>query len=80
MIGEENMAEDYTTLAPFYRGWDIYQQHLTKAIAPLSLDQLALQVVPNLRSIGVLAGHIISARVWGFHFVMGEGVQTSPQC
>jgi|SRR6266849_4684325 len=73
MTGEECMTEDYTTLAPFYKGWDVYQQHLTKAIAPLSSDQLTLQAAPNLRSIGILTGHIISARVWWFHFVMGEG-------
>jgi uncharacterized damage-inducible protein DinB len=67
------MTENYTTLATFYKGWDDYQEHLIKAIAPLSPDQLALQAAPQLRSIGVIAAHIISARVGWFHHIMGEG-------
>jgi uncharacterized damage-inducible protein DinB len=67
------MQEKYTTLKAFYSGWDVYQELLTKAITSLSLDQLALQAAPQLRSIDVLAAHIISARVWWFHNVMGEG-------
>ena len=67
------MAENHTTLAAFYKGWDNYQELLIKAIIPLSLDQLALQAAPQLRSIGVIAAHIISARVWWFHHTMGEG-------
>ena len=67
------MHEKYTTLKAFYSGWDVYQELLTKAIASLSLDQLALQAAPHLRSIGVLAAHIISARVWWFHNIMREG-------
>ena len=67
------MTENHTTLAAFYKGWDDYQVLLIKAIAPLSPDQLALQVAPQLRSIGEIAAHIISARVWWFHNIMGEG-------
>ena len=67
------MTETHTTLAAFYKGWDDYQVLLIKAIAPLSPDQLALQVAPQLRSIGEIAAHIISARVWWFHNIMGEG-------
>jgi uncharacterized damage-inducible protein DinB len=67
------MTENHTTLATFYKGWEVYQEELTKAIAPLSPDQLALLAAPHLRSIGVLAAHIISARVWWFQNIMGEG-------
>jgi uncharacterized damage-inducible protein DinB len=67
------MNEKQTTLDIFYQGWEVYQEQLTKAIAPLSPDQLALQAAPHLRSIGVLAAHIISARVWWFHNILGEG-------
>jgi uncharacterized damage-inducible protein DinB len=67
------MTENHISLATFYNGWDVYQEHLIKAIAPLSPDQLALQAAPQLRSIGVIAAHIISARVWWFHNIMGEG-------
>jgi len=61
------------SLAQVYTGWPDYQQHLITAITPLTPEQLGLQVTPHLRSIMVLAAHIISARVWWFHFVMLEG-------
>lgn len=67
------MNQDYTTLAPFYHGWERYQGLLTGAIAPLSAEQLALQAAPSLRPAGVLAAHIIAARVGWFHGVMGAG-------
>lgn len=61
------------TLAKFYEGWETYQGHLVKAVAPLTAEQLALRAAPNLRSIGTLTAHIIAARVWWYHNVMGEG-------
>jgi uncharacterized damage-inducible protein DinB len=61
------------SIAPHYTGWSAYQESLVKAVAPLTAEQLALQVAPSLRSIHTLAAHIIAARVWWFHFVMGEG-------
>ena len=67
------MNDNYSTVAAFYKGWEVYQEQLTKAIAPLTPDKLALQAAPHLRSIGVLAAHIIAARVWWFHNCMGEG-------
>jgi len=67
------MNEKHTTLADFYKGWDNYQKLLLEAIATLTPDQLALQAAPHLRSIGMIAAHIISARIWWFHNNMGEG-------
>jgi uncharacterized damage-inducible protein DinB len=67
------MLDDKTPLTTFYTGWETYQAHLVKAIAPLAADHLSLSAAPHLRSIGVLAAHIIAARVWWFHFVLGEG-------
>ena len=67
------MSEQQTSLITFYKGWDVYQQHLIKAIAPLSADQLALRAAPHLRSIGEIAIHIIGARTRWFHNLMGEG-------
>jgi uncharacterized damage-inducible protein DinB len=66
------MTEE-STLATIYKGWEVYQGHLTQAIAPLSSDQLSLHAAPTLRSIGVITAHIIAARVWWFHYVLGEG-------
>jgi uncharacterized damage-inducible protein DinB len=67
------MTEQETSLVTFYKGWDVYQRHLIKAIAPLSADQLALRAAPHLRSIGEIATHIIGARTRWFHNLMGEG-------
>jgi uncharacterized damage-inducible protein DinB len=67
------MTENQTTLSTYYKGWENYQDLITKAIAPLSAEQLTLRAAPHLRSIGVITAHIISARVWWFHNIMGEG-------
>lgn len=61
------------TLAPFYKGWDAYQQHLVNVLAPLSSDQLALRTAPDLRSIGEIATHIIGARARWTYYVLREG-------
>jgi len=66
------MDEQPINLLTFYKGWDVYQGLLIKALTPLSSDQLALRVAPHLRSIGENAAHIISGRVSNFLF-MGEG-------
>lgn len=67
------MSEVQTTLTAFYEGWGEYQGHLIKAIAPLTPDQLALRVAPNLRSIGELAIHMVRTRATWFHRAIGEG-------
>ena len=67
------MAEDETLLSAFLQEWSTYQSHLVTALAPLSAAQLALGAAPQLRTIGILAAHIIAARVWWFHYILGEG-------
>jgi uncharacterized damage-inducible protein DinB len=67
------MTTTGTSLTRFYQGWETYHGYLTNTIAPLTSEQLALRAAPNLRSIGILAAHIIAARVVWFHTVMGEG-------
>jgi len=67
------MAENDTSLATLYKGWDVYQERLVKAITPLAAEQLALRAAPKLRSIGMIAAHIVGARVRWFHRLMGEG-------
>lgn len=69
------MIEDTSTLAVFYKGWHDYQTLLTKAIAPLTADQLALSVEPGLRSIGTIVRHIIGGRARWFHDMLGVGDQ-----
>lgn len=67
------MRHEPTTLAPFYQGWERYQQLLTTTIAPLTSEQLALRAAPALRPAWLLTAHIIGARVGWFHGLMGEG-------
>ena len=67
------MTEHQLSLSPFYAGWDVYQQHLVAAIAPLTSEQLALRSSPQNWSVGMLVTHIVSTRVWWFHTRMGEG-------
>jgi uncharacterized damage-inducible protein DinB len=71
--GNESMTEDTSTLAVYYKGWHDYQALLTKAIAPLTSDQLALSAAPGLRSISVIVRHIIAARTRWFYGVLGVG-------
>lgn len=67
------MAETNTTLRTFYDNWALYQNHLVEAIAPLSPEQLTLRAAPHLRSIGMIATHMIGARARWFYQVLGEG-------
>ncbi len=67
------MTQSNIQLVNFYKGWDVYQDHLLKAIAPLSPDQLALRTTSHLRSIGAIATHVVGARARWFHGLMGEG-------
>ncbi len=67
------MTEHSFPLAPFYKGWDNYQQQLVHAVAPLSPEELTLGVAPHLRSIGSNAAHIIGARAGWMYYVLKEG-------
>lgn len=60
-------------IAPFYEGWEGYQRLLLDAITPLTLDQLQLRVAPEQWSLSILLRHLVGARVWWFHYWMGEG-------
>jgi uncharacterized damage-inducible protein DinB len=67
------VTEQQLALAPFYAGWNVYQQHLVAAIAPLTPEQLALRSSPHNWSVGMIATHIIAVRVGWFHMWMGAG-------
>jgi uncharacterized damage-inducible protein DinB len=67
------MIETETALETIYQGWEIYQRRLANVIAPLTPEQIALRAAPQLRPISVLVAHIISARVWWIHHILGEG-------
>lgn len=67
------MTEHTPSLITFYQGWETYQQSLVETIAPLSSEHLAFPVAPHHWSIGRVAQHMLSARVWWFQVWMGEG-------
>ena len=67
------MTENQELIQSIYQGWHTYQQILSKVIAPLDPDQLALRAGPNLRFIGEITAHIIGARARWFYMLMGEG-------
>jgi hypothetical protein len=41
------MTDQQLSLLPFYAGWGRYQQRLVAAIAPLTVEQLALRATPR---------------------------------
>jgi uncharacterized damage-inducible protein DinB len=67
------MTDTNITLAMMTEGWQTYQREVSKALAPLSPEQLALRAAPHLRSIGELARHMIAARAGWYHDVLHEG-------
>jgi uncharacterized damage-inducible protein DinB len=56
----------------FYTEWKQYQEHIKKAIAPLTANQLRLSAAPTLRSVGENDAHIVATRVGWFNNYMGE--------
>jgi uncharacterized damage-inducible protein DinB len=67
------MAVEYPPLSAVYDGWRTYQGALTRALEPLTAEQLDLRAAPHLRSVGSIAAHIIGARARWFHALMGQG-------
>jgi len=66
------MIQSPTTIAPFYKGWNEYQHHLARVVAPLTSEQMALQTAPHLRPVGMTITHIITVRAGWFYFVLNE--------
>lgn len=60
-------------LAHFYAGWDVHNQRLIKALAPLTPEQLLLRSAAHMWTVSVLAAHIVGARVFWFHQIMRAG-------
>jgi len=61
------------SLDAIYAGWQNYQSLLISALAPLTMEQLALQSAPHLRSIEAIATHMIGARGRWFAPPLGDG-------
>lgn len=67
------MASEQSPCWVFYQGWEAYQQLLAGAVAPLTEAQLRLGIASDLRSIGMLATHIVRTRAAWLYDVLGEG-------
>jgi uncharacterized damage-inducible protein DinB len=70
---DERTAPTGPTLEAFYAGWETYQRRLIAALAPLTPEQLAIHAGAELRSIELIARHIVGARARWMHTVLGEG-------
>jgi uncharacterized damage-inducible protein DinB len=60
-------------LMMFAREWQVYQNALSAALAPLTPEQLSLRAAPDLRSIDELACHILGSRAGWFSWVLDAG-------
>jgi uncharacterized damage-inducible protein DinB len=66
------MAEDNFTVTTFYSSWKAYQEHISRALTPLTNEQLTLRPAPHLRSIGEIIFHIVACRAYWFTQFLGE--------
>lgn len=55
-----------------FESWLDYQDALTRAIAPLTEEQLQKRRIPGLRTPGELAEHIVFGRALHLHRTLGE--------
>lgn len=55
-----------------FESWQDYQEALKRAIAPLTLQQLQRRIMPNLRTPGEIAEHIVFGRALHLHQTLGE--------
>ena len=71
-MDEPNKAPTGPTLETFYTGWETYQNLLITALTPLTPDQLALSAGNDLRTIEVIARHIVGARARWMHAALND--------
>jgi hypothetical protein len=55
-----------------FESWHDYQEALTRAIAPLTDEQLQRRLLPGLRTPGEIAEHIVFGRALHVHRTLGE--------
>lgn len=67
------MEENRSLLNVLIVGWRERQEHLVKALSPLTPEQLTLRAAPHLRSINMLVAHLISARAEWFYDTLHIG-------
>ncbi len=55
-----------------FESWHDYQEALTRAIAPITDEQLQRRLLPGLRTPGEIAEHIVFGRALHLHRTLGE--------
>ena len=55
-----------------FESWQDYQEALKRAIAPLTVQQLQRRLIPNLRTPGEIAEHIVFGRALHLYQTFGE--------
>lgn len=55
-----------------FDSWQDYQEALKRAIAPLTEDQLQRRLIPDLRTPGEIAEHIVFGRALHLHRTLGD--------
>jgi hypothetical protein len=55
-----------------FESWQDYQEALKRAITPLTAQQLQRRIMPNLRTPGEIAEHIVFGRALHLHQTLGE--------
>jgi hypothetical protein len=64
-----------------FESWLDYQEALKRAIAPLKPEQLQRRVLPNRRTPGEVAEHIVFGRAYHLHRALGEqAAELTPLC
>ena len=61
------------SLMSVYEGWDSHQLALTRAIDPLTPEQLAWRAAPHVSSVGTIVSHLALARLYWFHQMGAPG-------
>jgi uncharacterized damage-inducible protein DinB len=67
------------TIAPLYKGWDLFNESLIRALAPLTSAQLALPIGSPTWPIWASVSHLAGGRVyWLCHVFKEPGAETTP--
>lgn len=72
--GVEEMQRAAIAEARAFESWQDYQEALKRAIAPLTEEQLQRRLMPDLRTAGEIAEHIVFGRALHLHRTLGERV------
>jgi uncharacterized damage-inducible protein DinB len=67
------LADSSPMFAAVLDGWKEYHEQLVKIVRGLTEEQLAWRDTPQLRSVGEILGHVVTARVDWFSDFLGEG-------